>query len=352
MVGTSRETKGGISTVIESYIHSGFFSKYYVCYIASHCDGTFFDKLKCALDGLFKILNVLLTFRSNVFHFHVASRSSFWRKTIFIILAKLLNKKIIFHLHGAEFKLFYEEELSWFGRAVASAVMNRADVILALSPSWAEWLSTCATKPKIIVLENSIAPLSLPTSDSLNTKQLLFLGRIGARKGFWDLLISLKSLHDRGVDFNFVAGGDGEIEKAKALVLEYGLQDKVKFVGWVRNIQKLELLGSSSIFLLPSYNEGMPMSVLEAMAAGVPIVSTKIGGIPEQITDGVEGYLIEPGDTTALTDRLEMLLSNPALQKKMSVCCVAKFNRCFSTDVVLPKLEVIYDDLLSDNFRD
>ena len=96
MVGTSRETKGGISTVIESYIHSGFFSKYYVCYIASHCDGTFFDKLKCALDGLFKILNVLLTFRSNVFHFHVASRSSFWRKTIFIILAKLLNKKIIF----------------------------------------------------------------------------------------------------------------------------------------------------------------------------------------------------------------------------------------------------------------
>lgn len=347
MVGTSFETMGGISTVVNSYRLSGLFDRRLVTYITTHSDGSAIKKLFISVFSLVNYVFCLFFGSYDLIHIHVSSRASFWRKALFILMAKIFKKKIIFHLHGSEFRQFFDDELSPFSRRIALFIINKPDVILALSVSWGEWLNSRVSGPKVIILENSIVPSLLSERLTKNQGQILFLGRIGERKGFWDLLAALKQLVDKGYEFKLLAGGDGEVEKAKSLVIDYGLQDKVEFLGWVRSKQKLELLASSSIFLLPSYNEGMPMSVLEALSAGLPVISTNVGGIPEQVADGVEGYVIAPGDVAALTQSLMMLLDSSDLQERMSRACVEKFERCFSTDVVLPKLEKIYDDLLS-----
>lgn len=351
MVGTSYETMGGITTVVSAYKAAGLFDRYTIKYIATHCDGGPFAKLKIGILGLIKYTFSLLTGSYQIVHLHVSSRASFWRKMPFILLAKLFRKKVVFHLHGSEFRVFFDSELSPLVRKIAVWVINLPDVVLALSPSWGTWLKTCVHKPRVVVIENSIAPMSLPPSVRRRPNQLLFLGRIGERKGFWDLLQVLNQLNKSGIDFHLLAGGDGELDKARAMVEEYGLQSKVEFIGWVRDQEKLKLLAESSIFMLPSYNEGMPMSVLEALAAGLPIISTFAGGIPDQVSDGVEGYLVEAGDVKALECQLSKLLSSEDLRNRMSIACVAKFDRHFSTTVVLPKLEAIYEELLSQDVK-
>lgn len=348
MVGTSTSTMGGISTVVNAYITSGLFERYQVKYISTHCDGGFFKKILILLKSYPVFLFFLVFGKYSLVHFHVSSRASFWRKSIFILTAKILSKHIIFHLHGSEFREFIDEELGAFRRKIAVWIINRSDLVLVLSYSWREWMIRYAHKPDVIILENSIAPIHLPAEVTRVHNQLLFLGRIGQRKGFWDLLCVLKKLKEKGCIFNLKVGGDGELNHAKKLVKKYDLEDRVEFVGWVRGNEKRELLASSSIYLLPSYNEGMPMSILEALASGLPTVSTTVGGIPHQITDGVEGYLVSPGDLNQLEEKLALLLNSDNIVSKFSENACMKFNSNFSTKISLPKLEKIYSSLIND----
>ena len=105
--------------------------------------------------------------------------------------------------------------------------------------------------------------------------------------------------------------------EVKALFEEKGVAGTVVFPGWVRGDDKDRLLRESSVFLFPSYNEGMPMVVLEAMAYGLAIVTTNVGGIPKLIEDGVSGYTCEPGDVQGISERLIELLSNEARSAQM-----------------------------------
>lgn len=349
MVGTSPETMGGISTVVTAYMNAGLFQRCNIEYISTHCDGSGFKKLKTAFLGFVKFLGKLCFNKIKIVHIHVSSRASFWRKSLFIVIANLFGKKIIFHLHGSEFREFFDDELSDSRRSLATKIIDMASVVIVLSESWKAWMSTHIDVNKVTVLENSINSIQLPTSDAASENQLLFLGRIGKRKGFWDLLSALQKIKEKGIEFTLIAGGDGETEKAKALVEELDLGQHVKFVGWINGKEKLGLLASSSVFVLPSYNEGMPMSVLEALASGLPIISTTIGGIPHQVTNEVEGFLLTPGDVKGLEDRLETLLTSPQLRSDFSKKALEKFDTCFSTNVVLPKLERIYDELDREN---
>ncbi len=347
MVGTSFETMGGIATVVNAYREDGLFERYHINYITTHCDGTALKKLFFAISALLSFSVLVMRPKIKVVHIHVASHSSFWRKVPFILYAKLWKKKVIFHLHGADFKIFFDEKLSPRRRKFASYVINQSDIVLALSQTWGEWLRGVAIKPQVVVLVNSIVPIDFPKNIEKKSSQLLFLGRVGERKGFWDLLQALRNVKAKGLGFRLLVGGDGELDKARQLTIDYGLETSIEFVGWVTSEQKLKLLASSSLYLLPSHHEGMPMSILEALAAGLPIVTTNVGGIPEQVADGVEGYVIEPGDIDLLADKICCLLGSADLREMMSKRARVKFNSCFSTIIVLPKLEEIYDSLSS-----
>jgi len=170
----------------------------------------------------------------------------------------------------------------------------------------------------------------------------LFLGRLGQRKGSYDLLNAAALIAATRPDLRLMMGGDGELEGVRERAAELGIADKVDLLGWVRGEEKERLLGDAVLYALPSYNEGLPVSVLEAMAAGLPILGTPVGGIPEALTDGVEGFLVEPGDVPALADRLERLLGDPKLARRMGEAARRKVEAAFSADAVVPQVEAMY----------
>lgn len=113
-------------------------------------------------------------------------------------------------------------------------------------------------------------------------------------------------------------GGDGEASAARALAQRLGIVDRVETPGWMTGATKAQWLARATIYALPSYAEGLPMSVLEAMAAGAPVVATPVGGISDVLSDGVHGLLVPPGDVVALVAALARLLDDAGLRDRLA----------------------------------
>ena len=124
---------------------------------------------------------------------------------------------------------------------------------------------------------------------------------------------------------------------------ELGICDKCRFIGWAAGEKKDEAFQNSSIFCLPSKNEGMPMSVLEAMSYGLATIATPVGGVPQIINDGVNGFLSPVGDVTALAEKLDVLMSDNALKERIGKCGRACIEESFSLDAYMDQIDTIYE---------
>jgi glycosyltransferase involved in cell wall biosynthesis len=344
MLGTSVDTKGGISSVVNLYESAGLFRKWNATYIATHCDGSFVQKFAKAARAWFRVLNLLANRRDIVLHVHCASRASFWRKYVFIVPAVYARKPVIFHLHGAEFDKFYAHECGPIRKSMVRWLLGRCSKIVVLSKSWESFLRQL-TQVSIEIVPNPA--IDFLSSESVTRKKsaLLFLGRLGRRKGIYTLLQAFTKVVHRFPAATLICGGDGEIDLVEKRAEELGIRNSVELVGWVDGSEKLRLLQSSTIYVLPSFAEGVPISVLEAMSAGLPIVSTTVGGIPDVVTAGEDGLLIAPGDVVALASAICALLENEDLRNRLGRNAHARFQREFSMSSVLPRLESIYREL-------
>ena len=241
-----------------------------------------------------------------IVHIHGSSKGSFYRKyIIFLITKSVFGKRIIYHLHGSEFHLFYQNS-DMLTRYLVKRLVAGADHIFCLSGFWLDFFESSFHVKRISVLNN---PIELPLTQHLKSNEikneclsLLFLGRIGERKGIFDLLnaISLNREVFKG-KLKLKIGGDGETHRLIDLIDKLNLANYVEYVGWVDSESKRNLLKNCDILILPSYNEGLPISILEGMSYGKPIISTPVGGISEIVKDGFNGYLFTPGDLKALT---------------------------------------------------
>ena len=137
--------------------------------------------------------------------------------------------------------------------------------------------------------------------------------------------------------------GDGELEQAKQVFADQNLLEKVTFPGWVRGKQKEKLLQESAVFLFPSYHEGMPMAVLEAMGYGLGIVTTKVGGIPKLIQDGENGFCKEAGDVDSLAEALICLLKDGSKRMEMGMAARKLADESYGLDQHLHRLQKIYE---------
>lgn len=275
-----------------------------------------------------------------IVHVHGSSDTSFWRKRFFINLAKLFGKKVVFHCHGSEFQRFSAQHLN-----AVQKTLTKCDCIIALSESWKEWFETTIHHKNVVVIKNVIA---LPRVKKVkhNIFVLLFLGRLGKRKGIYDLLdvlIKHKTTFEGKVKFLF--GGDGDVEQVKEIIKQNGLENIAEFQGWVNGEKKEYLLNLADAFILPSYNEGLPISVLEAMSYSLPVISTTVGGIPEILKNGENGFIMEPGDKDAIYHAVVSLMEDKNLCKDMGKKSFEKV-QVHLPEYVEKQLETLYDSLL------
>jgi glycosyltransferase involved in cell wall biosynthesis len=255
----------------------------------------------------------LLIFHSNIkiIHIHVSSYRSFNRKYIFFRLAELFNKKIVCHIHGGSFHLFYEGSSLKVKNRIHYFIEN-ADCIICLSKKWEKYFLKQFNLKKILVVPNIISEPKLNSLLYRNNERVtfLFLGLIDYNKGIWLLLETIKQFREHLLGKAvFKIGGNGKTDELKRLIKEYKLEDLVTFQGWVSGNLKQKLLNESDIYILPSYNEGLPISILEAMSYGLPILATNVGGIPE-IVDLNNGIIIEPGNMEQLRDAIILGIQN------------------------------------------
>lgn len=346
MLGTDFSTMGGISSVVGVYRNSGMLRRQQVRYIATHCDGSNITRLAIMCRAWLTFMGLLLRGQVELLHVHLASRASFWRKLMFIAPANWARVPTLIHLHGAEFDDFYERECGTLAKAMVRWVFDRSSRVVVLSTVWAQWVRGVTEKAEVRVIHNPVIIANSPVDWDLRTPGLgLFLGRMGKRKGTFDLLECLARARASGSRAELALAGDGDAGEVRAMIAHLSLDDSVQVLGWVRGDVKQYELNRASFYVLPSYKEGLPMSLIEAMAAGLPVISTTVGGIPELVTHGVEGFLVEPGDLVDLSGRLVELSGNSELAQRMGAAARQKVEGQFDSRVVLPQMESLYAEL-------
>jgi glycosyltransferase involved in cell wall biosynthesis len=344
MLGTGVETRGGISSVVSIYRANGLFERWPIDYVATHRDGSKLVKLLTALRALFVLLYHVLRHPHSVMHVHGASRASFWRKSIYMAIGLLAGWRIVFHLHGGAFARFHKDECGPIGRAAIHFFLDRAAWIVVVSESWKEWAQGITSNRRIVCIPN---PVSLPSvvSQAREPGLVVFSGRCEASKGIFDLLDAAGVLRAQVPGLRIECAGDGDLGNVQRYAASMNLASRVKMRGWLGKEAAEELLSRASVLVLPSHAEGLPMSVLEAMAAGCPVVASRVGGIPDLITDGVDGLLVPPGDPRALAAALQRILRDPAFARQLGNAARQTIANRYTAERSIERLEQIYAGL-------
>ena len=310
-------------------------------FVASSRGNSFINKIRYDLFGLVEMLFKLPG--TDIVHIHTAGRGSFRKHQWYLRLARLAGKKTILHMHSAEFRQYFHDEASPRIRKSILRSLNGVDMLIVLSQAWKDWYESIGVHSRIEILNNIVPAVSNAGSKSgRGILRLLFLGEIGPRKGIFDVIEALAS-QKAGFEgkLHLDIGGNGEDARLEREIAGRRLDAMVTFHGYVSGEKKEELLAKADAVILPSYNEGLPISLLEGMSHGCAIISSPVGGIPEIIDDS-NGILVAPGDVPAIAAAIESFLgSDLAPLKQASLAKV----RAFYPDAVLSRLQTLYSSL-------
>ena len=347
MLGVHPDATGGISTVVSNWMESGIKSLVdfdYISTLDENAPGHQLLKLKQAIKAYFRFL--IRCFKPiDIVHIHLSSYISFYRKLIFFTTARLKRSKIIIHLHGSEFKEFYNNG-NKLQKKLISWMFDHCDTVIVLSEEWKRFISQITTNKNIVIIYNGASTDKFKGKiDNGESIIISFMGRLGKRKGTYDLLEAFKQLATEYPNAKLLLGGDGDIEKVDDFIKKNSLENSVQRLGWISGEKKIEIFRKTDIYVLPSYNEGLPGSILEAMASGAPIISTPIGGIPEAVIEGKNGYLINPGDISGLKGALEKLCSDKLLRESMGKESLALIDNKFNIKTIVKQIHSLYSEL-------
>lgn len=348
MVGEDpRASRGGIVTLFEMIINHSYFNNRVIFFpVYAGRLGSFMQKSLSWFLGSARFLRSLE--KSQLVHLHHSTNNNFLLHTVLLRIAKVVGKKVILHNHGSDFHEFYNSRSEMVKRWIANS-LESADCVIVLSNSSMRWCEGIAPRGNYCVLRNPI-PFDVSYVDRNQSRHsvgnILLLGRLEERKGVYDLLSVIPEVVEFFPHVRFTLAGDGNVEGVRKLVRKNNLLEYVKVPGWVDGTAKLEILRHSDIFVLPSYNEGLPMALLETMASGIVPIVTPVGGIPELVTDRKNGLLVNPGDREGLRDAIISLVTNKSLYEALASKAYETVHQQSSLEGYVVRLFRIYKSLI------
>ena len=311
--------------------------------------------LKYFLYQTAQLITIAIKQRPQLIHLPITSRLAFWKEAAFMLIGKALGMKVVAHLHGGMFDLYYRQS-SKTAQWLIGWILSQADVVIALSKRWQRFLIE-EVRPNLSleVVHNTVDPAFAQASkqeqgySKKRNNEVLFVGGLGHRKGVFDILQAVPTVRDAHPDVQFVfVGGEaarGNRDEIERRCKEADLDGAVRFLGPVTGPAKLQLFQRATLFILPSYGENLPYALLEAMAVGLPAVTTPVGAIPEIVEDGHNGFLIQPGDYAALARRIIQLLEDEPLRQRMGLANKRLIRDSYLPDVAMSQFVAIYDQL-------
>jgi len=348
MLGASLKYPGGMTEVVRSYAAAGMFDVWPVRYISTYEGRSFSAKLWPWLAAIATVLALLLRRRVALIHVHSAAYGSFWRKSVICALAFAFRVPYLVHLHDGRLPAFRRDcgaaALAWL-----RFVLRNAARVVVLTRRWRDEVLSIEPRASTTIIGNPVpVPACLPPL-ARPARKLLFLAWLHKDKGILDLIAALPQILRRVPEAELViAGGGGATCQTPAQLRDFaaalGVDHALRFAGWVDGARKQELLREVDVFVLPSYCEALPVGLLEAMAAGVPVVASRVGGIPDVVAHEVSGLLIDPGDARALAQAIVAMLTGDALRQGLREAAYREVKR-YSIDAVLGELESLYREL-------
>ena len=344
MVGPDRSLRGGIVSVVDGYFDAGLAERCAaLAYQGTGVGSSLLTKCLAFAGALPAYKRALRDF--DIVHLHISAKGSFKRKSMMAAMAHKAGKRIILHEHSGEFARDFEAGDDTY-REMVRDVFNGAERVIVLSEEWKDYFAENVMRDagRLAVLHNGV-PVPADPCSPCSHQDVLFLGRLDANKSPDVLLRAAKDALSAVPDMRIVFGGDGDIDRYTALAKKLGIADRCDFLGWVAGEDKERLLNQAGIYCLPSKNEAMPLSVMEAMAHGVPVISTRVGGVPQLIEDGVDGFLMDVDDVEGLSDLLLRLSGSSELRGVIGLAGRVKIARKFSVQDSIDGLVEIYQEL-------
>jgi len=205
-----------------------------------------------------------------------------------------------------------------------------------------------------VVIENPVEEAFFAVQNREVADRLLFAGTISPRKGVTDLIQAIRIIKEKGIPVTLHLAGavrsQEYYDRALQLIQESALQETVRFLGLVPEGDLLREFSEAVVIVLPSYEETAPLTIQQAMAAGKPVVASKVGGIPYLVEDGVNGYLVEAGDVAGLADKLVDLLNNDDKRREMGASARQKAIERFQIAKTISKTVEIYHQVIKEGY--
>ena len=321
VLGPNPSLFGGISQYVSGILNSPLKDRYNLIHFEI---GIGLNGKPGLINSIFRMLKQLLHFfiilrtkRISLVHIHTASWRSFWRYSFFIFWLKLFNQKIVLHMHGAKFKEFYSGH-SLLGRYLIRSVLEISDTMILLSQIWLSFfdkvvpsISKAVIEPTVQMAQDNFLEFdsSIKYDQDTSEVKVLYFGGISERKGLRTIIKSSQLLRDKPKIHFIVAGAvqKSELSLAKDLISNsQNLGDKFKVIFDVSKNEKIKLFSEAHIYILPSFAEGLPATLMEAMSFQLPVITTPVGSIPE-IVGQKNGILIDPSDHVQLADAISKL---------------------------------------------
>jgi glycosyltransferase involved in cell wall biosynthesis len=286
-----------------------------------------------------------------VAHVNIAGRGSTIRKLILLTIGRAFGLRYVLHVHDYDYAEYFRGQRK-FLQELITTMFRKAEIVVVLGRRDLELVSQTIqlSKDRMVVLHNAVPdPGPSPDRRPVLGKpcQLLFLGYLSARKGVSELLKALASPAVRHLNWRATLAGDGPIDEYRALAKDLGILDSVSFPGWVDERRVSELCAGADVLVLPSYAEGLAMSVLEGLSHGLAVITTPVGAHLEVIEPEVSGILVPPGDIPALADALVRVIEDESLRSRLGRGARARFLEKFAVRRYVDRLEQLHADLFA-----
>jgi glycosyltransferase involved in cell wall biosynthesis len=361
LLGPSREAISGVSTHLNLLLPAETLARefdlaHFQVGSEGRSEGPLRRWLRLAADPI-RLAAAILRHDAGLVHVNTSLNArAYWRDIVYVAVAKLLGSRVLYQVHGGQLP----QNFLGGGRlagALLRFTLRLPDVVVVLASVELDAYRAFLPGQPVALVPNGIdcerfLRNNRAAAEPQAPLRLAFIGRLAREKGVFEILEAMRLAREKGVAARLlVAGGGPDEQSLRQRVHELALEREVTFVGVLDEQGKAQLLGRCDVLLLPSYSEGLPYALLEAMAAGAVPVVTPVGAMPDVVIEGLHGLFVPVADAQALADAIGSLAADRASLARMRAACRARVAAAFSIGRVADDLRALYSTLLKHHVR-
>lgn len=356
LLGPALEAVSGVATHLKQLLRSDLADDFDLHHFQVGSEGRGERRRERALRLLtspFVLARRIVILRPEIVHINTSlDHKAFWRDAAYLVLAKLLNRRVVYQVHGGAIERFVEG-LKGLG-FLLKWLLRRPDALVILAKAEERAYQSFGLRRDTRLIPNAIDLTAYHAAAQKRERswpmRLVYAGRLAEDKGLFEAVEAIGLLRREGEsrDIRFYIAGSGPAEGAlREQVEALKLEDNVTFVGPLSGNALTQFWLDADLFLFPTFHqEGLPYAVLESLAAGTPVVTTRVGGIPDVVEDGIHGVFVAPRNPRMLAGVLKALLHDPDRVGWMAGKCIERAREFYGVERMTRQMRDVYNEVL------